>query len=350
MVKPATTKTTYEPVVGWPAVPHGFFLHEATSVGMDSQDRVYVFNRGQWPMIIFDKEGNFLDAWGAGEFDIPHGISFDAADNMYLADNANFVQKRTSDGEVLLTLGERGVDKPRHTGGPFNSPTHVAIDPRNGDWFVSDGYRNSSVHRFDAAGKHMMSWGEPGSGPGQFALPHNICMVGEDRVLVADRENYRLQMFTVDGEFILEKRVHKPQALFAGTGEDTNIYVAEGRPPLVMEGVLRLGKRVAVLDRDLNEIVSIGNEMSGQAPDQFISPHAMAVDSEGSIYVAEVSYNGLGSRLEPAREVISLRKWRRTDMNGAAGQGLSGRALEQYVKGLRNDGPGGGAPVNSPYG
>jgi DNA-binding beta-propeller fold protein YncE len=269
---------------------------------------------------------------------------------MYLADDANFVQKRTSDGEVLMTLGERGVEKPRHTGEPFNSPTHVAIDPRNGDWFVSDGYRNSSVHRFDETGKHIMSWGESGSGPGQFALPHNICMVGEDRVLVADRENYRLQMFTVDGEFILEKRVHKPQALFAGTGNDTNIYVAEGRPPLVMEGVLRLGKRVAVLDRDLNELVSIGNEMSGQAPDQFISPHAMAVDSEGSIYVAEVSYNGLGSRLEPAREVVSLRKWRRTDENGTAGQGLSGRALEQYMKGLRNDGPGGGAPVNSRYG
>jgi hypothetical protein len=75
----------------------------------------------------------------------------------------------------------------------------------------------------------------------------------------------------------------------------------------------------------------------------------MAVDSEGSIYVAEVSYNGLGSRLEPAREVISLRKWRRADTGGAAGEGLFGRALEQYVKGLRNDGPGGGAPVNSPY-
>lgn len=349
MVKAATPETRYEPVVGWPAVPHGLFLHEATSVGVDSQDRVYVFNRGQWPMIVFDKEGNFLDAWGSGEFDVPHGISFDADDNMYLADNNNYVQKRTPDGEVLMTLGERGVDKPRHTGEPFNSPTHVAIDPRNGDWFVSDGYRNSSVHRFDADGKHIMSWGESGSGPGQFALPHNICMVGDDRVLVADRENYRLQMFTTDGEFLMQKHVHKPQALFAGTGDDTNIYVAEGRPPLVMESVARLGKRVAVFDRDLNELVSIGNEMSGQAPDQFISPHAMAVDSEGSIYVAEVSFNGMGSRLEPAREVISLRKWRRVD-GDANGQGFSGRTLDQYVKGLRNDGPGGGAPINSPYG
>jgi len=96
--------------------------------------------------------------------------------------------------------------------------------------------------------------------------------------------------------------------------------------------------------------VSIGNEMSGQAPDQFISPHAMAVDSEGSIYVAEVSYNGLGSRLEPAREVISLRKWRRVDGDSDAGQGFSGRTLDQYVKGLRNDGLGGGSPINSPYG
>lgn len=346
---PANSQTRYEPVVGWPAVPHGLFLHEATSVGVDSHDRVYVFNRGQWPMIVFDKEGNFLDTWGAGEFDVPHGISFDADDNMYLADNAHYVQKRTSSGAIVMTLGERGVDKPRHTGEPFNSPTHVAINPENGDWFVSDGYRNSSVHKFDASGKHLMSWGESGSGPGQFALPHNICIIGNDRVLVADRENYRLQMFTVDGEFLMEKRVHKPQALFAGTGDDTNIYVAEGRPPLVMESVARLGKRVIVLDRDLNELVSIGNEMSGQAPDQFISPHAIAVDSEGSIYVAEVSYNGLGSRLDPAREVISLRKWRRIDDDGKNNQGLSGQTLNQYIKGLRNDGPGGGKPINSPY-
>ena len=186
MVQPANTETTYEPVVGWPAVPHGIFLHEAASVGVDSQDRVYVFNRGQWPMIVFDKEGNFLDTWGADEFNRPHGVSFDANDNMYLADDANFVQKRTPDGEVLMTLGKRGVEKPRHTGEPFNSPTHVAIDPRNGDWFVSDGYRNSSVHRFDAVGKHIMSWGESGSGPGQFIAPHGITVDSEGSVYVAE--------------------------------------------------------------------------------------------------------------------------------------------------------------------
>ena len=349
MVQSATPSTRYEPVVGWPAVPHGMWFREATSVGVGPDGLVYVFNRGRWPMIVFDANGTFIHTWGAGEFVRPHGISFDPDGNLYLTDvGTHTVQKRRPNGTLLMQIGETGKPSPPHSGRPFNMPTQVAVHPHTGELFISDGYKNSSVHRFSVDGKHITSWGAPGDGPGQFSLPHSICFVGDDRILVADRENFRLQMFTLDGDVLAQKHMHRPQALFAGRGTDANIYVAEGRPPELMEGTIRLGKKVVVLDRELNEIIRIGNEASGEAPDQFISPHGIAVDEEGSIYVAEVSFTALGVRLNPPQEVVSLRKWRRVD-GGAPDTGIPASAIRGYVAGLRFDGPGSGVPINSKF-
>jgi DNA-binding beta-propeller fold protein YncE len=349
MVASPTSTLRFEPVIGWPAVPHGMWFREATSVGVGPDGRVYVFNRGQWPIMVFGTDGRFLDSWGAGEFVRPHGIAFDSEGNLYLTDvGLHTVQKRTPDGTLLMEIGEPRQPSPAHSGIPFNQPTQVAVHPGSGEIFVSDGYGNSSVHRFSADGALIASWGEPGDGPGQFSLPHAICFVGDDQVLVADRENFRLQLFTLDGEFVAQKHMHKPQALFAGLGEDRSIYVAEGRPVPLMDGAMRLGRRVTVLDRDLNEVTRMGNETGGEAPDQFISPHGIAVDGQGSIYVAEVSYTALGSRLPAPQEVVSLRKWRRVDGKESDG-GLPEAAVPGYVAGLRLDGPGAAMPVNSPF-
>ena len=73
----------YKPVEYWAKLPHPMFFKEATSVAVDSDDNVYVFNRGDNPLIIFDKDGNFLETWGKGEFDRPHGIEIDADDNLF---------------------------------------------------------------------------------------------------------------------------------------------------------------------------------------------------------------------------------------------------------------------------
>ncbi len=312
MTQPATPDTKYEPVIGWAKLPHPMAFKEATSVGVDSEDNVYVFNRGKNPMMVFDRAGNFLETWGEGEFDRPHGIAFDSDDNVYLADDlAHTVQKRSRSGEVIFQIGERGKAAALQQGDPFNRPTHIAINPANGDFFVSDGYGNSRVHRYDASGRHIKSWGEPGSLQGQFSLPHNICMQGTDRVVVCDRENFRLQVFTTDGEAVAQVHMHRPMAIAAGRGDDTSIYVGEAGPPPVQEGVKRLGQRVVVLDQDLKEVTRFGNELPGEKPDQFLAPHGISVDSEGSVYVAEVSFTAYGSHLDPPREVISLRKWRR---------------------------------------
>jgi len=166
-------------------------------------------------------------------------------------------------------------------------------------------------HIYSPDGKLIKSWGESGARPGQFSLPHNVCMLGDDQIVVCDRENFRLQVFTTDGEFVRMVHAHRPISIYAGKGDDTSIYVAEAGPPPVQAGVRRLGCDVVVFDRDFNEITRFGNELPGEGVDQFMSPHAMAVDSEGSVYVAEVSFTAYGSLQQPPREVVSLRKWKR---------------------------------------
>ena len=316
-ILPSTPKSTtmFEPVPMWARVPHGItFGGDATSVAVDSHDRVYVFNRGNTPVVIFDKTGKFLNGWGEGEFVRPHGIAFDTDDNVYLVDDdGHFVQKRTPEGELIFTLGTPGSPAEWQSGGMFNRPTGVTVSKSTGDLFISDGYGNSRIHRFDSSGKHIKSWGMPGSGPSQFSLPHNICMWDDERVVVCDRENFRLQIFTTGGEFIDQWHVHHPMSICAGSGDDQAFYVGEMGPPPVQVGVPGLGNRVSILDREGMVITHFGADLPGQCPNQFIAPHGIAADSRGDIYVAEVSWTYWFSKQDtkPPGEVVSLRKWRR---------------------------------------
>jgi len=310
---PAETK--FEPVPGWGLLPHGMtFRGDATSVAVDSEDNVYVFNRGPVPMVVFDRDGNYLTGWGEGDFTRPHGATFDADNNVYLVDDdGHFVQKRTRDGSVLLTIGERGKGSPKESGEPFNRPTGIAVHPRTGELFISDGYGNSRVHRYDPNGQYMESWGSSGSMPGMFSLPHSICMLGEDRLVVSDRENFRLQVFSTDGEFIEQWHIHHPMTTLQGRGDDDSLYVGEMGPPPVQAGVPNLGNNVAVLSSAGEFVTRFGGSLPGPGPDQFTAPHGIAIDSQGSVYVAEVAWTFWYSRQPnpPLGEVPSLRKWRR---------------------------------------
>jgi hypothetical protein len=204
-----------------------------------------------------------------------------------------------------------GVPAPKQSGDMFNKPTDIAVSPANGDLFISDGYGNSRVHHLDSRGRHIRSGGEPGTDPGQFSLPHNIAMVGDDRVIVCDRENHRVQIFTVEGRFLREWHVHKAVAVYAGRGRDTNLYIAEQGPPPVQFGVRNLGHRVSIYTREGTLVTRIGAALRGEGPDQFLWPHSVAVDCRGDIYVPEVSYVEVWRHQSAPREMASLRKWRR---------------------------------------
>jgi DNA-binding beta-propeller fold protein YncE len=318
----------------WAKIPHGLWLREATAVTVDSQDRVYVFSRGNMPVLVFDPEGNVVDMWGnddpfsgtaeltdpygnrmmtwpGNRFIWPHAIRADHEDNLWLVDVTGCrIHKTGRDGTELLVLGD-GKPTPRQSGQPFNRPTDVAVHPITGDIFVSDGYGNSRVHRYNAEGRLLLSWGEPGSDPGQFSLPHSIAILGDDEVIVCDRENFRVQVFDLEGKFKRQWHVHHAVAVFAGKGGDTNVYVAEQGPPMLQRGVANLGNRVSIYTRDGDLVTRIGNPHFGEHPDQFLWPHAVTVDSHGDIYVADVSYVEVGRLQDPPREMVSLHKWRR---------------------------------------
>ena len=173
---------------GWGRLPEGWRYVEAAGVAVDSSDHVYVFNRGEHPVIVFDREGNFLRSWGEGLVGRAHGITIGPDGEVWLTDDGNHtIRKFTPEGKLLLTIGDPDKPAPLQSGKPFNRPTHVALSPLTGDLFISDGYGNSRVHKYDPKGRHLFSWGEPGTDPGCFNLPHNIATDAEGLVYVADR-------------------------------------------------------------------------------------------------------------------------------------------------------------------
>ena len=305
--------SNYSPVPNWCKLPYGMtFKNDATSVAVDSKDNVYVFCRGPVPLFIFDSEGNYINSWGEGEFLRPHGICVDKNDDLYLIDDqGHMIEKRTKEGKLIFRLGEKGKSSVRQSGDIFNLPTDAIVDPDTGDIFISDGYGNSRVHKFDTEGKYIKSWGEPGSDPGKFSLPHNIAITSDKRLIVADRENFRLQIFDTEGNFIDQWHIHHPMSVT--TDKEDNIYVGEMGPPPVQEGVKNLGNCVSILNSEGKLIERLGDDLPGSNDNQFVAPHGIAVDSKGSIYVAEVAWTFWFSRQEnpPIGEIPSLRKWQR---------------------------------------
>ena len=311
----------YCPLDTWHQVPADMSMGEAVGIAVDSNDRVFVFNRGQHPVMVFDADGTYLRCWGEGEFQRPHGIHIDSEDALYLTDDqGHCIYKCTPEGERLVTFGSPG--EPSDTGvvdanyrtlqqpaGPFNLPTNLAFSD-DGEMFVSDGYGNCCVHRYAATGELQMSWGEPGCAEGQFHLPHGIAVDSQNRVVVADRENSRLQFFTPAGEFCEQwTDVVRPCNVFVTP--DGNLYVAEmgwhagtsePRPD-------EAGGRVSVFAPDGVLLSRWGGGQNPYAAGDFIAPHDIWVDQRGCVYVAEVTLSAGVSRGLVTADCATLQKF-----------------------------------------
>ena len=183
------------------------------------------------------------------------------------------------------------------SGKPFNRCTHTALSPE-GDIYVSDGYGNSRVHKYSPDGKLLFSWGSPGTDPGQFNIAHNILCDTNGWVYVADRENHRIQIFNGKGQYETQwANMHRPCGLFLTGGKCPLCYVGELGPHLsVNRNIPNIGPRISIYDLNgqLQARVS-ADEPCGTAPGQFVSPHGMAVDSHGDMYVGEVAYTSWSS-------------------------------------------------------
>ncbi len=279
----------YRIVEDWAKLPDGWSFKEVAAVGVDKNDNVYCFTRGEHPVIIFDRAGNFLRSWGEGEYFRAHGVHMGPDDSIYLTDDGgHFVRKcRLEDGKVLLELGVPGEPKPYLSGEPFNRCTHTALSP-TGEIYVSDGYGNARVHKYSPDGKLLMSWGEPGSDPGQFNLVHNICADADGWVYVADRENHRVQVFDGNGKYEAQwNNLHRPCGLYMHYGHKPICYIGELS---VNRLNANLGPRVSIVDNEGKLLSRIGDPFAGTAPTAFIGPHGLAVDSHDDLYVAEVCW------------------------------------------------------------
>ena len=191
----------YEVIENWGTLPDGWHYGEVAAVGVDSKDNVYVFARSEHPMMVFDREGNFLRSWGEGLFRRPHGVHLAPDDTIYCTDDGDHTVRRlTLEGTLLLEIGVPGEPAPMYGGDPFNRCTHTALSPE-GDIYVADGYGNARVHKYSPDGKLLFSWGEPGTDPGKFNIVHNICCDADGWVYVADRENHRVQVFDGNGKY-----------------------------------------------------------------------------------------------------------------------------------------------------
>jgi DNA-binding beta-propeller fold protein YncE len=282
---------TFEVNENWAKVPEEITLGDCAAVGVDRQNRVYAFNRGEHPVAVFDAEGNLLRTWGEGVFHRPHGVHVGPDDTIWLTDDGDHtVRKCTLDGKVLMTLGIPGEPKPFMSGEPFHRCTHTALSPQ-GDLYVSDGYGNARIHKYTPDGKLLMSWGEPGTDPGQFNIPHNICCDRDGWIYVADRENHRVQVFDGNGKFETQwNNLHRPNGMCMAAGRDPLFYIGEGGPSgEINKDWPNIGPRVSIHTSKGRVLARLGKMHTGLAPGQFTSPHGIAVDGQGNIYVGELS-------------------------------------------------------------
>jgi DNA-binding beta-propeller fold protein YncE len=283
----------YELEEGWVDLPDGESFLDIGSICISENDDVVVLNRGSHPVMVFDTTGDRLSTWGEGSFsDRPHGMGLGPEGDIYCTDDGNHtVRKFTPDGNPLLTLGTE--NEPSETGyrhvpdlferiasisrgaEPFNRPTDATVLD-SGEIFVADGYGNARIHRFSPEGDLIRSWGEPGPGPGEFRLPHSIQHDNDNRIWVADRENSRIQIFDTDGEFITE---------WTDLIRPTDLAI-DGDTVIVSE----LCKRLSVFTLDGELLTRWGNEQHPEDDPLFVAPHSVAVDSNGDLYVGEVSY------------------------------------------------------------
>jgi len=242
--------------------------------------------------MVFDRDGNFLRSWGEGQYPRAHGAHMGPDDSIYLTDDGgHFVRKCSLDGKVLLEIGVPGKPAEYMSGEPFHRCTHTALSPK-GEIYVSDGYGNARVHKYSPDGELLRSWGEPGTGPGEFNIVHNICTDADGWVYVADRENHRVQVFDGNGKYETQwNNLHRPCGLYMDYTRHPVCYIGELGPSMAVNlKSPNLGPRVSIVDHEGKLLSRFGDPHASLGPTGFIGPHGMCADSRGDLYVGEVSW------------------------------------------------------------
>lgn len=326
----------YEVVPNWPQPLHQDYTWGRTAaIWAESPDRVFVFQSGELPalkrpiaaggvpiraaasenngpggcecpvskseagrpgrwehlLMIFNRDGKLVDSWEQHNkrFVRPHSVKispYDPERHVWLVeDGAHMIYKFTNDGkQLVMSVGEFRV--PGNDRTHFNRPTDIAFLP-NGDFFVSDGYVNTRVVKFDKDGKYLMEWGRPGkSAPAEFNTVHGVAVDNRQRVYVSDRGNSRIQVFDQNGKHVdTWPNIRFP--LSVGMSKDQHLWVNDG-----------LAQKFLKFDLNGRLLYSWGT--FGGEPGQLWGTHAFSIDSEGNLYTAEV-WGGRPQKFRPKR-------------------------------------------------
>lgn len=280
---------SFTPDVDFLKMPDGWYLQEVAGIAVNSADHIFVFHRGAHPLLEFDDEGNFIRSIAEDLFVTPHAIRIDKYDNLWSVDmGSHVILKFDSSLNLKMVFGKwnyAGIELTLFNlyAHLFNMPTDIAFD-NSDNIYITDGYGNSRVMKFDKSGEFIKSWGTKGESQGQFDIPHTIQIVN-DLIYIGDRQNQRIQIFNTEGELIeIWENIGFPYGLVDYNG---NFYMTDGTKGTVsqlsMEG----------------QVLGMFGEI-GKGVGQFDTPHMIDVDSKGNLYVAEV-HNWRVQKLTPKR-------------------------------------------------
>ena len=282
---------SYELVQDWAGTPEE--VGTVSAVDVDDDGNVYAFRRDANDVWKLDADGNVLEQWDQDFAQWAHGIRVGPHGAIWTVDGQGHqVKKWSHDGrELLMTLGEYGVAGT--TPNNFDRPTDVAFGP-DGEFFISDGYGNNRVVKYDRNGDFIKAWGEPGTEAGQFDLPHTIVSDSRNRVLVGDRENARIQIFDLDGN-LLEVWDHLGSPYGLSIDDNDQLYVAD-----------LVNARIWIARASDGELLGTIEDTK--------AIHWIAVDARGDVYAATPA-PATGQFWDDPSEIWYLRKYRKVAAN-----------------------------------
>jgi peptidylamidoglycolate lyase len=305
--------TRYELVKDWPKLPGNFALGNPTGVGIDTNQNVFIFHRAgrNWPLfgsmpntniasntiLLLDRlNGKILNSWGGNLFIMPHGLTVDKNNNVWVTDvGLHQVFKFSHDGHLLMKLGESKI--PGNDSAHFNRPTDVAVAD-DGSFYVSDGYENSRIIKFSPLGKYLFEWGEKGSNKGEFNIPHGIDLDEKGNVYVADRENSRIQVFDSSGKF-LNQWSEKSFGNICSVAFDKIKEKLIAVDDVTFFKLKHRGSDIIIFDSA--GIVQTRLGRSGFYDGPLCWYHDVAIDNEESIYIGDI----LGNKIQKFKKSTS---------------------------------------------
>lgn len=296
-------QTNYELVKEWCQLPGGFNLGQVTGIGIDTSQNIFLFHRAgrRWKtlnevfpdtpisantILLLDNEsGKLLKSWGANLFIMPHGLTVDKENNVWVTDvGLQQIFKFNHDGKLLMALGVAKVagNDSLH----FNYPTDIAV-ANDGSFYVSDGYRNSRVVKFSKKGKYLFEWGKKGDKPGEFNIPHSIAIDKNNIICVADRQNNRVQLFDTAGNFIRELRndINVEQLPAIAIDNTNQLFAVDYDPTKKIDSTVN-GSTIFEFDSSQHAKNHFG--ATGSAGRTSCWFHDLAFDSKGNIYVGDI--------------------------------------------------------------